>query len=500
MPVQLLMNSQKVSRPIHVCPKCDTPNKGDELPGRDYRCCKCGIELAHIDVTSSGVVRGIFGWLRSVGDIISDRYRVKSILGKGGFGVTYLVEDLRLNAKRRALKEVPELLFDEQETALLSRLNHPAIPDIIDRSVSDGMVYFVLEFGGTRTLADERRRLNGRIPFAILLPWMQQLGEVLTYLHHQSPPIIHRDLKPDNVLINEDNRIMLIDFGIAKESDPTTATRTIGRAVTQGYSPPEQVMGSGTDARSDIYSYAATFYVSVTGVVPEGVQERVAGKTLTPGSALAPDLPTTVDQILIRALDLNKNNRPQDINEILQVLALRSPAAHPTGSDARIGAAMERPPAPTRKLAATSADRLQSPIELPGQPESTPLRANSTNRLVWLALALALAAAVAYFYYNSENTPDPPIAAQNPVVTPESTPTTTAPAAGNQDVEVTLKPNPPASRSRSVKTIPDGSAAATTGNSSSRARPPQRLSAQPTAVPEPDWSGSMSRGGVIRTE
>ena len=163
----------------HVCPKCDTANEAEQVSKREYRCLNCGFELAHLDVSANGVIRGVFGWLRAVGDIIQERYRVKSVLGKGGFGATYLVEDLKLNRKRRALKEVPELLFDEYETSLLSRLNHPSIPDIIDRSMVDGMVYLVLEFGGNRTLGTERKRLDGRIPLATLLPWMRQLCDVL---------------------------------------------------------------------------------------------------------------------------------------------------------------------------------------------------------------------------------------------------------------------------------------------------------------------------------
>ena len=242
----------------HVCPACGTTNELDVLTKTEYRCSQCNLELAHLDVAANGVIRGIFGWLRGIGDTVENRYQVKSVLGKGGFGATYLVEDLRLSGKRRAIKEVPELLFDEYETTLLSRLNHPSIPDIIDRSVVDGMVYLVLEFGGSRTLGGERKQYpDQRIPQAKLLPWIRQLCDVLIYLHSQDPPIIHRDLKPDNILLDETGRIMLIDFGIAKESKPATMTRTLGRAATHGFSPPEQAMGTGTDERSDIYALAA---------------------------------------------------------------------------------------------------------------------------------------------------------------------------------------------------------------------------------------------------
>lgn len=316
--------STPVEPELHVCPDCGTANELVTLAKREYRCSQCNLELAHLDVAANGVTRGIFGWLRGVGDTIESRYQVKSVLGKGGFGATYLVEDLRLSGKRRAIKEVPELLFDEYETTLLSRLNHPSIPDIIDRNVVDGMVYLVLEFGGTKTLGTERKQ-QGRIPLVKLLPWMRQLCEVLIYLHSQNPPIIHRDLKPDNILLDENGRIMLIDFGIAKESTPATMTRTIGRAATHGFSPPEQAMGTGTDERSDIYALAATFYALLTGENPPAAHERVAGKELVPPSQIVADISPQLEAAILQALNLNVNRRQQTMQEFNQALEAINP-------------------------------------------------------------------------------------------------------------------------------------------------------------------------------
>ena len=303
-----------------ICPVCGTPNGLGPLAERAYRCSQCNLELAHIDYAPNGAIRGVFGWLRGEGDTIANRYRIKSVLGKGGFGATYLVEDLRLNGKRRALKEVPQLLFDEYETTLLSRLNHPSIPDIIDRTVAGDMVYLVLEFGGSRTLGRERKQHQGGIPQSKLIPWMRQLCEVLTYLHGQQPPIIHRDLKPDNILLDEHERIMLIDFGIAKESNPAAMTRTLGRAATLGFSPPEQVMGTGTDERSDIYALGATFYALLTGKNPPAAHERVAGKELQPPSQIVAEVSPELDEAIVRALSLNVNHRQQTVREFAQAL------------------------------------------------------------------------------------------------------------------------------------------------------------------------------------
>lgn len=300
----------------HVCPKCGATTLLEQLSKRDYRCPQCNLEMAYLDYAPNGDLRGIFGWLLSPGDMVLGRYRVETVLGKGGFGATYLVSDQQLSGKRRALKEVPKLMFDVYEADLLIRLDHPAIPDIIERKEVGDMFYMVLKFGGSRTLGAERKQSpDMRIPEAKLLPWMRQLCEVLIYLHGQNPPIVHRDLKPDNILLNEEDRIMLIDFGIAKESKPESMTRTLARAASPGYSSLEQIMGNRTDERSDIYSLGATFYALLTGLKPPGADERVSGKRLMPPSEAIPGVSPQVEAAIIQALSLNVNDRQQTMKE-----------------------------------------------------------------------------------------------------------------------------------------------------------------------------------------
>jgi serine/threonine-protein kinase len=304
---------------VHPCPKCGHPAPLDELVRAGYRCPACNFEMAYLDVTVSGSVRGVLGWVRREGEVIQDRYRITSVLGRGGFGTTYLVQDLLLSGKRRALKEIPLPLFDEAEAALLSRLDHPSIPDIIDRAVRDGMVYLVLEFGGARTLGSERKRLGGRIPLPTLIPLAHQLCKVLSFLHAQNPPIIHRDLKPDNILLDDQDHVMLIDFGIAKFDNPDEATRTLGRAVSFGFSAPEQITGAGTNQRSDIYSLGATIYFLLTGVHPPAINAQLAGKKLEPLSKFLPEVPPALDKAVLRALELNPERRQQSVGEFAQV-------------------------------------------------------------------------------------------------------------------------------------------------------------------------------------
>ena len=302
-----------------LCPMCETPNTLEQLLKRDYRCSKCNLELAHLDFGPNGTIRGVFGWLLPVGEIFMDRYQVKQVLGKGGFGATYLVDDLRVAGKRRALKEVPDTLYDQQETSLLGRLDHPAIPDIIDHMAANGMQYLILKFGGSRTLGSERKASpDRRIPLDKLLPWMRQLCDVLTYLHSLNPPVIHRDLKPENILLNEDDRIMLIDFGIAKEG--SELTRTLAAAFSASFSSPEQIDGEGTDERADIYSLGATFYALLTGENPPGGFARVSGKEIIPPSQTVPDVPPEVEAAIMQALNLRKMDRQQSVREFALAL------------------------------------------------------------------------------------------------------------------------------------------------------------------------------------
>lgn len=428
-----LMDDKTVATPqrpteVHTCPVCGTDNPLEELQKRDYRCMQCRLELAHVDYAPNGTIRGIFGWLRSVGDIVLDRYQIESVLGKGGFGAAYLAKDVQLSGKCRALKEVPLPMFDEYETSLLSKLDHPGIPDIIDRKTVNGMVYLVLKFGGNRTLGSERKQYpNRRIPQEKLFPWMRQLCEVLIYLHGQNPPIVHRDLKPDNVLLNEDDRIMLIDFGIAKEAAADSRTRTLAMAVTVGFSPPEQVMGTGTDARADVYALGATFYALLTGQNPTPAHERIAGVELVRPSELVPDVPPEVEEAIVKSLNLNMNQRQQSVKEFLMALSAveameisrpiygeewtqrtqvldrstENVSNRPTGLKLPTG----------RATSGTSRDAPVSAEAMPRQRSQTAL----VLSLVGIVIVLAAAATAAYVYFAQKSEPETPTAASQEI-------------------------------------------------------------------------------------
>ncbi|MBN2885906.1 MAG: serine/threonine protein kinase, partial [Chromatiaceae bacterium] len=374
---------------IRCCPKCGAINRLSELPKRDYRCGDCGLELAHLDTTAQGIIRGVLSWLRAPGEVVHGRYRITGILGKGGFGATYLIEDELLHGKRRALKEIPELLFDEYEARLLGRLNHPAIPDITDRFSEDGTIYLVLEFGGTRTLRGEQERRGGRIPLFVLLPWIRQLCAAIRYLHQQTPPVVHRDLKPENILLDDEDRVMLIDFGIAKEAAPDSATRTLGRAASQGFSPPEQVLGTGTDERSDVYALGAIVYNLLSGQLPAAAYARVTGASIEPLRSFLPEIPPAIEAVVLQALELNINLRPQSVEEFARVFEQldnpQSSAATQMTEAARGGVSTANDGLPSVRIPSLSLT-LGTSTDATSVPAPAPAPASSRLGLMLLAL------------------------------------------------------------------------------------------------------------------
>jgi len=389
----------------YACPRCGAVTTRPLLVEAGYSCRRCTFEVAHLDLAPNGSVRSVIGWLRTSGDLLHERYRVTSVLGKGGFAATYLVEDSLLKGKRRAVKEIPAIQYDEYETNLLSRLRHPAIPDISDRFETDDMVYLVLEFGGNRTLEMERKANNGTIPLTKLIPWIQQLCDVLTYLHGQTPPIVHRDLKPDNILLDENDRIMLIDFGIAKEADGFAMTRTIARSASHGFSPPEQVLGSGTDQRSDVYALGATVYLLLTGTVPPAAHERVAGRGLVAPRKLNPAIPPDLEAAIVQALDLNINHRQQSIRELSRVFESGALAEGPAPPNQLFVARTERLPSGPPTLASAG----PAPRSAPGaaaararvSPDGVAPRQFAHRRMSWalwmLVPVLLIVAGIAWF-------------------------------------------------------------------------------------------------------
>ncbi len=207
------------------------------------------------------------------GEVLRSRYRIRRIIGQGGMGSIYLADDLRLEGRQCALKEVehdrtlpPELLKEARdqflrEATVLARLDHPNLPKVSDFFSVGSRDYLVMDFvpgKDLRTLMIEARQSNQFLPEDDVLNWAGQLADALIYLHGQDPPIVHRDIKPSNLKLTPSGVVKLVDFGLVKllASGEVTITILQGQG-TALYTPLEQYGGDSghTDGRSDIYSF-----------------------------------------------------------------------------------------------------------------------------------------------------------------------------------------------------------------------------------------------------
>lgn len=265
--------------------------------------------------------------------ILQNRYRVIRHLGRGGMGAVYEAIDQRLSsvvALKETLVETEELRRAfEREAALLANLRHPSLPKVIDHFTEGDGQYLVMEFIPGNDLA-QLLELRGR-PFdaAEVLRWADELLGALKYLHTRTPPIIHRDIKPANLKMTAEGEIILLDFGLAKGAAGQMTSRDASRSVV-GYTPVyaslEQIMGAGTDVRSDLYSLAATIYHLITNALPLDAPTRFAAieddqpDPLKRVHELNPAVPKAVSDVLYRAMAIRRKDRQASAEEMRQTL------------------------------------------------------------------------------------------------------------------------------------------------------------------------------------
>jgi len=273
------------------------------------------------------------------GEILRSRYKINRIIGQGGMGSIYLADDLRLEGRQCALKEVehyrslPEDLLKEakeqfqREAVILARLDHPNLPKVSDYFSLAGRDYLVMDYvpgQDLRTKMLEARQRNTFLPESEVLGWADQLADALAYLHGQNPPLVHRDIKPGNLKITPSGLLKLVDFGLVKilASDEMTITIVQGRG-TALYTPLEQYGGDTghTDVRSDIYAFGATLYHLLTNHPPVEARELfLYPDSLTPPTKLNPNISDRTERAVLWAMSLHPEDRPQDIQTFRQAL------------------------------------------------------------------------------------------------------------------------------------------------------------------------------------
>ncbi len=248
------------------------------------------------------------------GTILQDRYLVEKQIGAGGMGAVYLAVDQRFESfvaiKETFYKEDELGEAFEREARLLNGLHHPNLPHVSDYFTEGGGHFLVMQFIEGEDLFEILKR-EGAFPQSDVLRWTNSLLDALDYLHSQEPPIIHRDIKPQNLKITTRGDIILLDFGLAKLNSDDTQAQLSVFGYSRKYSPLEQIQGTGTDARSDIFALGATVYHLLTGKPPIDVLARasaiVAGNPdpLVPVNEINKEIPAAVANVLNTALALN---------------------------------------------------------------------------------------------------------------------------------------------------------------------------------------------------
>lgn len=252
--------------------------------------------------------------------LLQNRYRIKHMLGKGGEGAVYFAIDEQLNTEV-ALKEC--VIIDnrllrqfERVANMLGSLDHPALPKVYGHFSENNTQFLVMEYIAGDDLLETRAKRGSAFSPDEVLEWADQLLDALEYLHSQHPPIIHRDIKPQNIKLTEKGKVILLDFGLSKHDASSVGLGTLG------YAPLEQILGKGTNARSDLYSLAATLYHLMTGLQAASawVRHHEPPDRLRPANVVNPTISTTIADILNRALSLDREGRPESASAMRKLL------------------------------------------------------------------------------------------------------------------------------------------------------------------------------------
>jgi serine/threonine protein kinase len=269
------------------------------------------------------------------GKILQQRYRIERQIGQGGMGAVYVATDGRFGSTV-AIKET--LCLDdsyrkaiEREARLLNSLKHVALPRVSDHFAEENGQFLVMEYIPGDDLAAMLQRFGRPFSLELVLKWADQLLDALDYLHGQQIPVIHRDIKPQNLKISPQGQVFLLDFGLAKGNPTDASHQTAANSIfgySRNYASLEQMQGTGTDPRSDLYSLAATLYHLSTGQPPVDALTRamrVLGRQpdpLVPAHQVANGIPIGFSGVLNSALGLDGAMRPQSAVQLRKMLRI----------------------------------------------------------------------------------------------------------------------------------------------------------------------------------
>ena len=260
------------------------------------------------------------------GDKINDRYQIIKTIGEGGMANVYLAKDTILD-RNVAVKVLRGDLADDEkfvrrfqrEALSASKLNHPNIVEMYDVGEDNGKYYIVMEYVQGKTLKSLVKK-RGALTLPEVIDIMSQLSSAIMCAHDSY--IIHRDIKPQNVMILDDGRVKIMDFGIAMALNSNELMQTNSVMGSVHYLPPEQANGSGSTIKSDIYSLGILMYELLTGKVPfkgDNAVEIAIKQMKEPIPSICkqnPDIPQSVENIVLRACAKNPKNRYDSVKEM----------------------------------------------------------------------------------------------------------------------------------------------------------------------------------------
>ncbi len=270
-----------------------------------------------------------------VGGMLERRYRVDSLIARGGMSAVYRGLDTRLD--RPVAIKVMDAQYSgdrsfvdrfEREARAAARLHHPDVVAVYDQGVDRGPdgdhVFLVMQLVEGCTLRDLIMARGGRLPLAMTLSVLAPMLSALSAAHQAG--MVHRDVKPENVLIGTDGSVKVADFGLvraAAEAGTTSGSIILG---TVAYLSPEQVTTGAADARSDVYAAGIVLYEMLTGRPPYvgdtalSVAYRHVNDDVPPPSGLVPDLPQALDDLVVRATRRDPAQRPENAEVFLDEL------------------------------------------------------------------------------------------------------------------------------------------------------------------------------------
>ena len=262
------------------------------------------------------------------GIVLGERYQIISRVGSGGMADVYKAKDQKLDRLVAVKVLKPEFREDTnfvakfgKEAQAAAGLSHPNVVNVFDVGEDRGLYYIVMELVEGITLKAYITR-KGKLSVKEATSIAIQVSLGLEAAHNRG--IVHRDVKPQNIIISTDGKVKLSDFGIAKATNSNTITANVMGSV--HYSSPEQVRGGASDARSDIYSLGITMYEMVTGRVPYDGDTTVAvaikhlQEEMVPPSRYTPDIPYSMEQIILKCTQKNPDRRYQIMGELVEDL------------------------------------------------------------------------------------------------------------------------------------------------------------------------------------